>query len=266
MRNLNCSKEVKAIMLNFKPKRLYQEIGLSIYQSLLSEQYHVGDRLPPEREIAEHYQVNRALIREALIMLELKELIEIRKSSGIYVINLPSDMNIESKTTHTDDDIGPFEYLQARQLFESGLTELAATQVTKNDIKRMNQALDREKQARSGVDKNYDGDKDFHMAIAHATQNSLLVDMLQDIWNRRQHSPMWKKLHTHIPNENYREEWLVDHAKILSALQQKTPREAKQAMWQHLENVKQRLFELSDINDPEFDGYLFSSVPLVSES
>jgi GntR family uxuAB operon transcriptional repressor len=38
---------------------------------------------------------------------------------------------------------------------------------------------------------------------------------------------------------------------------------AKRAMWQHLENVKQKLFELSDIEDPEFDGYLFNVNPVM---
>ena len=42
----------------------------------------------------------------------------------------------------------------------------------------------------------------------------------------------------------------------------KDPAAAKEAMWQHLENVKQRLLELSDVDDPNFDGYLFNSYPV----
>ncbi|MDF4534406.1 GntR family transcriptional regulator, partial [Vibrio parahaemolyticus] len=49
----------------------------------------------------------------------------------------------------------------------------------------------------------------------------------------------------------------------LAALQRKDPIAAKSAMWQHLENVKQRLLALSDVDDPNFDGYLFSSNPVV---
>lgn len=72
-----------------------------------------------------------------------------------------------------------------------------------------------------------------------------------------------EKLHSHISSQDYREEWLDDHAKILAALQRKDPIAAKSAMWQHLENVKQRLLALSDVDDPNFDGYLFSSNPVV---
>ncbi|MFM2484471.1 FCD domain-containing protein [Celerinatantimonas yamalensis] len=250
-------------MLSREPKRQYQTIGLKLRSLLEQGDYQVGERLPPEREIAQLYDVNRAVVREALIMLELEELIEIRKGSGIYVIAQPAPR--PSNTDEQDgirDDIGPFEYLQARQLFESQLAELAAIQVTKHDIKAMNQALVSEKQALAEGDTSYDGDKSFHLAIAKATQNSLLEEMLESLWLRRQQSPMWKKLHTHITNHSYRKDWLDDHQKILSAIKMKNAVEAKQAMWQHLENVKQRLFELSDVNDPEFDGYLFSSAPL----
>ncbi|MFM2476505.1 FCD domain-containing protein [Celerinatantimonas sp. MCCC 1A17872] len=252
-------------MLPKEPKRQYQTIGLKLHSLIAQGTYEVGERLPPEREIALLYGVNRAVVREALIMLELEELIEIRKGSGIYVIAKPEpqdqqqdSLDNQSKT----DDIGPFEYLQARQLFESQLAELAALQVTKNDIKAMNQALISEQQALASGDSSYDGDKSFHLAIAKATQNSLLEDMLEALWVRRVNSPMWKKLHSHIINQSYRQEWLGDHQKILTAIKMKNPQEAKEAMWQHIENVKQRLFELSDVNDPEFDGYLFDSAPL----
>ncbi|CAG9297682.1 FCD domain-containing protein [Celerinatantimonas diazotrophica] len=251
-------------MLPKEPKRQYQAIGLKLHGLIAQGTYEVGDRLPPEREIALLYGVNRAVVREALIMLELEGLIEIRKGSGIYVIAQPEPQSQQAtpESIAKPDDIGPFEYLQARQLFESQLAELAALQVTKNDIKAMNQALVNEQQALASGDNSYDGDKNFHLAIAKATQNSLLEDMLEALWQRRTNSPMWKKLHTHIINQSYRQEWLGDHQKILTAIKMKNPQEAKESMWQHLENVKQRLFELSDVNDPEFDGYLFASAPL----
>ena len=73
---------------------------------------------------------------------------------------------------------------------------------------------------------------------------------------------MWQKLHSRITDNSYRQEWLADHHKILAALQRKDPKMARQAMWQHLENVKEKLLELSDVEDPAFDGYLFESIPV----
>ena len=249
------------IMMPFEPKRPYQETGLVLRQELINGLYKVGDRLPPERDIAERLDVSRTVVREAIIMLELENLVEVKKGSGVYVINIPSQPN--SRENVISDDAGPFEMLQARQLLESNIAEFAAMQVTPGDIVKMRAALELEREELASGTADCNGDKKFHMCIAEATQNSVLVDMLKQSWERRESSPMWNKLHSRIAGQDYREEWLDDHAKILAALQRKDPIAAKNAMWQHLENVKQRLLKLSDIDDPNFDGYLFSSNPVV---
>lgn len=56
--------------------------------------------------------------------------------------------------------------------------------------------------------------------------------------------------------------WLGDRQTLLAALRRRDVMGARQAMWQHLENVKNSLLELSDEDAPDFDGYLFDSVPI----
>lgn len=118
---------------------------MRLRKKLSSGRYQIGDRLPPERDIAEQFEVSRAVVREALIMLELENLIEVRKGSGVYVMNLPDQQSSITSNQTRDDDVGPFELLQARQFLESDIAAFAATQVTKNDIAQMRQALDMEK-------------------------------------------------------------------------------------------------------------------------
>ena len=252
-----------------KPKRLYQEIGNKLYQELADGRYKIGDRLPPERDIAEKLSVSRAVVREALIMLELMELVEVRQGSGVYVIKLPSvQPSAEHEEKSVDaEDAGPFEMMQARQLIESHIAEFAATQVTKSNIKQMREALDMERKNIEQSTADYDGDKMFHLAIAEATQNSVLVDIVLNLWERRERSSMWKQLHSHITDQTYREKWLGDHDRILAAIQRRDSIEARQAMWQHLEHVKDTLMGLSEHGAPEFDGYLFNSNPVkISDS
>jgi GntR family transcriptional regulator, uxu operon transcriptional repressor len=241
------------------PKRLYQEIGANLQHRIVSGAYKIGDRLPPERDIAEELNVSRSVVREAIIMLELQGLVEVRKGSGVYVVKLPTFQN---DTTNIGDhspssDVGPFELLQARQVLESQIASFTAHNVTKNDIFRLRQSLDRERESLNTGKEDYDGDRLFHLTIAEASQNSVLSDIILDLWRRREESSMWQQLHTRIANNNYRYQWLDDHEKILLALQKRDPKGARDAMWQHIENVKQTLFELSDVDDPEFDGYLF---------
>lgn len=242
-----------------EPKRPYQEIGYALRQMITNMGYAIGDRLPPEREIAEKLDVSRAVVREALIMLELQNLIEVRKGSGIYIVSLPQKENVADSTAL--NAAGPFELLQARQLLESNIAEFAATQATPVDIINMRNALQRERdELKTGEDET--GDREFHLAIAQATHNSMLVELLRQSWAWRENNPMWLKLHTRIANNDYRKEWITDHMAILAAMIKKDPPAAKASMWQHLENVKQRLLELSDVDDPNFDGYLFTSYPV----
>ena len=86
----------------------------------------------------------------------------------------------------------------------------------------------------------------------------------QDImWTQRVHNPYRKKLHEHIDLRTV-DNWCDDHDQILKALLRKDPNAAKLAMWQHLENTKQMLFnETSDDFEFNADRYLFAENPVV---
>ena len=243
--------------------RLYQGIGNELKLLLKSGIYKIGDRLPPERDIAETFSVSRTVVREALIMLELENLIEVKKGSGVYVINYPEEVLSEKNRKIEEDDFGPFELLQARQLIESNIAAFAASQIVKSDIIELRAILKKE---RHTLEQNklydYTADEMFHITIARATKNSILERILEDLWYKRSSSKMWDKLQSRITDHSYRKKWLYDHEKILQALQLKNAIAARHAMWQHLENVKQTLMTVSDSEDPNFDGYLFDSIPV----
>lgn len=251
-------------MTLLEPKRPYQEVGFTLRKHLADGRYQLGERMPPEREIAEQLGVSRTIVREALIMLELEGLIEVRKGSGVYIIAFPTDSVssafIQNKSLN--DNVGPFEILQARQLLESNIAEFAAMKATPQDIQAMKLALKTERNDLIyGVSEQ--GDMEFHLAIANATHNSMLIELFNQAWSWRNNNPMWQQLHSRIENTNYRQEWLEDHRGILNAMVRKDPLMAKKAMWQHLENVKQTLMALSDVEHPDFDGFLFESYPVV---
>ncbi|WP_044470199.1 FCD domain-containing protein [Mannheimia massilioguelmaensis] len=240
--------------------RSYKKIGQELKVELLSGAYKVGDKLPAERDLSNYFNVSRTVIREAIIMLELENLVEVRKGSGVYVINLPK---LNSEGIEHLPDVGPFELLQARQLLESSIAEFAAIQATRADVLQLKEILERERNTLEHGDEDYIADEDFHKTIAEITQNEVIIRMQKDLWEYRTNSPMWKGLHAHIPDQSYRHLWLKDHENIIAAIQRKDPVLARKMMWQHLENVKQKLFELSDLDDPNFDGYLFKVSPLV---
>lgn len=239
-------------------KRRYQDIARNIRGMLETGGWRVGDRLPPERQISEDLDTSRSTVREAMIMLEIEGLVEVRQGAGVYVRALPGRETIQSLTTV---DIGPFELLQARQLLESHIAGFAATLVTKSDIVAMQNALDQEAREIDAGRGDYDGDAAFHRLIAEATQNAGLMATVENLWTMRAKSAMWARLHSRIFDETYRRKWLFDHGTILASLKRRDPEGARTAMWRHLANVRETLLALSDVEDPDFDAYLFKEAP-----
>lgn len=246
-----------------EPKRLYQKIGFKLKERILAGQYRPGERLPAERDIAEELDISRTVVREALIMLELQGLVEVRKGSGIYVLPQRALDQDGSPTALQEDEedalsAGPFEMLQARQLIESQIAAFAATQITKNDILAL---MEISRQGRSeGRYQDSEWDKRFHIQIAQATQNAVLAYLVEKMWHQRDRNPLWQKLHERIDNRESLDSWCDDHDAILKALIRRDAEAARQAMWQHLENIKEMLFKASTIEEEgELDYYLFAS-------
>src|SRR5471030_2958176 len=109
-----------ALSMQVKNK-LYQKLADSIAATIRSGQYAVGDRLPTERELAQQYGVSRPTLREAMIALEILGLIEAKHGHGIIVTN-----HKPKPTPITDSEIGAFELIEARRLFEGEVAGLAA--------------------------------------------------------------------------------------------------------------------------------------------
>ncbi|WP_439291203.1 FCD domain-containing protein [Lonepinella koalarum] len=240
--------------------RAYYHIGNLLKEEISQGKHLVGEKLPTERELSERLNVSRTIVREAMVMLEVEEIVKVKKGSGVYVTQIPE---FTQENTPEYRDVGPFELLQARQLLESSIAEFAAKQATKQDIVRLKQILDREKELLTQNVDDYSADKEFHLALAEITGNDVLIQLQEQLWKYRFNNAMWTQLHARILERDYHHLWVKDHEAILNAVQKKNPILARKAVWQHLENVKVKLFELSDVEDPLFDGYLFNTNPVV---
>lgn len=244
-------------------QKLYQQVAKKLKKRITDDIYKVGEKLPAERFISEEMNVSRTVVREAIIMLEVEGYVEVKKGSGIHVISsIPklSPINNENRGLEFAE-CGPFELLQARQLIESIIVEFAATQVTKEDIIEIMELQKNAKEEDRFRDSEWD--LKFHTKIAQITRNSALITIVQEMWHQRTLNPYWIKLHEHI-DEKYINSWCTEHDEILSALMNKDPHAAKLAMWKHLENTKQMLFNAAN-DDFEIciDKYRFSENPVI---
>lgn len=220
----------KADVRNLGQDRLYQELARKLIKVLESGAYGVGDRLPAERELAIEYDVSRPTVREAIIALEVQGLVEVRVGSGAYVKRLPS----------ADDQPGfnvtAFELTEARLLLEGEAAALAATQITPSEIKALEALVDEiaaENRREGGQE---ESDRAFHLAIAHATRNTALVNLVEELWRLRATSPESALLHEKARTANVKP--VVDeHSAIVAALKANDPVAARAAMRTHLSAV-----------------------------
>lgn len=210
--------------------KLYQKVANSIVASIRSGQYPPGTRLPPERELAEEFDVSRATIREAMIALEIRGIAEAKRGSGIYVVDAPpADAN------GGELDIGPFEVTEARRLFEGESAALAAAIITDEEISKLAGLLEL-LAANIGNEAGEQADRNFHITIAEATGNSAIASVVETLWDMRYKTPMCRKMFDRARAAGVQPRH-DDHMEIFKALQARDPKAARKAMHDHLDRV-----------------------------
>ncbi|UXN70357.1 FadR family transcriptional regulator [Devosia neptuniae] len=226
-------------------QRLYQVVARQIARLIEQNAADKSWRMPSERELAEELSVSRPVVREAVIALEMRGIVEVRGRAGIMV--LPSRLSqVNFDLSVSDIGPGPFELLEARLAIESSAAALAAERATNYDILVLEECIAQMEQETEVVLLQEKGDRDFHMTIARMTNNAIIVSMIEALWAQRDESLMWKKLHEHIHAESVRPLWIGDHHAILSALRMRHPDAAYKAMARHIRNVTNELLEADE--------------------
>src|SRR3954468_7697780 len=122
-------------------KRLYRQIADQIAALISRGEYGAGQRLPPERELAEKLGVSRPSVREALIALEVEGKVEGRVGSGVFVTQgKPSRAALS--VAGLPEGEGPFELLQARIVIEGEVAAMAAHGASKADQEAIDAAVE----------------------------------------------------------------------------------------------------------------------------
>ncbi|MDC7677234.1 FCD domain-containing protein [Asticcacaulis machinosus] len=235
-----------------KDVRAYQVVGKSLLERIRAGEFRTAGKLPPERELAEAYSVGRAVIRDALVMLEVKGLVQSRQGSGIYITRRAYEVETSDAATPEAGiaasllgPANPVDLLEAQQWLESHMAQIAASKITDKDIALIEQAYDDYAQAhlREARERL---DMVFHLAIARATQNAEFTGMVSHLWHRRDNNPQWRALSARITDTVRRDQTAPDHRKIVDALRRRDSGGAFFAMWQLFEHVKNAALATGD--------------------
>lgn len=214
-------------------RRLYRQIADQVAGLIARGEFPPGSRLPTERALAQLLGVSRPSVREGLIALEVEGLVDVRVGSGIYV------RRARGQAPAADvlgDSPGPFELIRARHTVESEVAELAARAARDDEIAGIAEAVRMMKSDLHGGEDYETGDRLFHVRIAEATHNGVLVSIVNLLWDLRD-SPVYARLLRHTVTDGVRARSIADHERILKALSARDPAAAKRQMQKHLDRV-----------------------------
>ena len=160
--------------------RISEEIVAQVIELIRTGRLRPGDRLPPERDLAQHFGVSRVTVRDALRVLEGRGLVEIRMGArGGAFVTVPST-ELVSEGLHellTMFALSAEEVVEARLVMELGIVDLALTHATEADIAGLRELCDASEHAiRSG---RYDTElsTQFHARLAAAAHNEAVTKL-----------------------------------------------------------------------------------------
>jgi len=212
-----------------------------IVAAISNGDYPVGGKLPTEHELAEQMAVSRPIIREALSRLRDDGLVISRRGSGTYVQRnlMPDDRRLAPLSSISDMR----RCLEFRLSYEQQTAYQAAIALTSDGQSRINQALAQLERGLSGGEIDIDDDFNFHLAIAHATENRFFVGglsgMREPVMSGMTITRNFALLRTHERLLALHEE----HVRIADAISARDPEAAHTAMRLHIENAMNRAFE-----------------------
>jgi GntR family transcriptional regulator, transcriptional repressor for pyruvate dehydrogenase complex len=223
------------VYLPIKPKeRLYQEIVDQIQQQVLSGALKPGDQIPAERDLAERFGVSRTAVREAIKSLTEKGLIEVFVGRGTFVTNLSPDRVVESITLLLRNEPDSVTNLQeAREIVEIPAARLAALRRTDEHLDRLRAIANEMEQERSLSPRLIDGDTEFHVQVARASGNPVLVLLSQTIIALLR----TERLEPADLDEASLPAAFAGHRAIVDAIADADPDRAAEAMLSHLYHV-----------------------------
>jgi len=217
-----------------KSTRIYEEIIRQVKQMITEGRLKSGDRLPPERDLAEKFLVSRTSVREALRALESLGLLEIRPGEGTFVREISVETLVEPLAlVMLSQREAVSELFEARRLLEPALAALAAVRATPEEIGEMERILeDQAKEIASGRT-GLAQDAQFHAAIGAAAHNRAITRLAHGIMDLLTQS---REESLNTPGRPQRSH--QNHRQILKAIRERNARAAEQAMIQHLETVE----------------------------
>ncbi len=225
------------------PEKLSQAVIRQIEKLILRGILRPGERLPPERELAERLNVSRPSLRDAIGALQAAGLLSAKAGAGVYVADvLGSAFAPALVELFARHDEAVFDYLSFRRDMEGLAAERAATHGLDTDLAVVQAVYDKMEAAhgkRNG-DEEAQLDAQFHMAIVEASHNVVMLHMMRSMYELLRGGVFYNR-QVMFKQRTSRAALLDQHRDINDALQGRDATQARAAVETHLDYVEEAL-------------------------
>jgi GntR family transcriptional repressor for pyruvate dehydrogenase complex len=190
----------------------------------------VGDRLPPERELASRLGVSRATVSQALVAMEVIGMVSVRHGDGVVLVEPAGSTKVVNALRRHAQQLP--EIIEAREALETKLAALAAGRRTDSDLAAMDEALAFMERDIAAGGRGVEGDERFHAAVTAAGHSPLLAKLMAEISDLIRETRISSLSQPDRPVNSLR-----GHRKIADAIRAGDAAAAAQAMQEHVAMV-----------------------------
>jgi DNA-binding FadR family transcriptional regulator len=197
-----------------------------------------GDKLPPERELASELGISRRALRHLLTRMELDGHIWRGRRNGTFLGGRTvGPLSVDQRIIRGS----PASVLETRLVIEPSMAAIAAVKASEADLAHIDTCMRRTTEVKDDDDWiKWDGA--FHLAIAKATRNDVLIALVI-AFNEARSSGDWQALRLATITPEKRRNTIIHHRTICDMLRKRSADEASRAMRDHLLTTQRNLFE-----------------------
>jgi GntR family transcriptional regulator, transcriptional repressor for pyruvate dehydrogenase complex len=225
---------ILALRQPIERRNTYELVAESLLALISDRHLKPGDTLPTERELMQHYGVGRSSVREALRMLESRGLISAGGSGAFAVADFRNPLNDSLSLLLAVEEGSLRELFEVRRIVEGEAVALATERGEEVHLDRMRAATELMREGLGNRDEYIEADVAFHLTIAEATQNRMILHLMHAIRDQLERAlgSIYK-----IPGSPERS--IEDHGLIIEAMEAGKPDEARERMREHLARVEE---------------------------
>ncbi|MFE6735018.1 FadR/GntR family transcriptional regulator [Microbacterium sp. NPDC057650] len=211
---------------------------------IVSGELGPGDRLPPEKELAERLGLSRNSMREAVKALEVIRVLDVRRGDGTYVTSLEPHLLLEAITFVVDlhDDDSLLELFAVRRMLESQATGLAAGNATAEQAAALQEEVASVDSDTVSLDDLVAHDMRFHREIVRLTGNDYLASLIESLSSQTVRARVWRGL----TEQNALDRTLSEHRAIADAIAQHDSALATSLATAHIAGVERWLRQAAE--------------------